>query len=315
MLAEQVRGNQVETYHDGAVAVLEPDGTVIFGSGDIDRSFFYRSSAKPFQAYVAMEAGADLNQLELAMSCASHRGFPVHVSLVGSMLAKVGLDESALQCPHDWPLASVARDQHVAAGVTEKRRIWHNCSGKHAGFLRACVANGWDLDSYLDPEHPLQKRIIDFASELGEFDVRPVGVDGCGAPVLKTTVRAMALMFSRLATEDRFAAVRTAMHRYPSLTGSNREGDSRIAIATNSVAKGGAVGCVGVGVEGHVGVAAKAWDGSNLIAYQAAAVIMDHLGLLSGTARTELDDVISPPVLGGGGVVGHYESRLVPELG
>ena len=312
MLAEQVRGDQVETYHDGAVAVVRPDGTPIFTHGDIDRPFFYRSSAKPFQAFVAMECGAELEPLELAMACASHRGFPVHVSIVRSMLASSGLDESALRCPHDWPLDRRARDMLIAGGETETRRVWHNCSGKHAGFLRACVASGWDTTTYLDPEHPLQRRIIEFATELGDFDVGPVAVDGCGAPVLRTTVRVMATMFARLATEDRFSKVRVAMHRYPGLTGSNNEGDSQIATAVNAVAKGGAVGCVGVGLLGQVGAAAKAWDGSNLIAYQAVSVAMAHSGYLPQTAQTVLREVMEPPVYGGGEVVGRYVSKLTP---
>lgn len=310
MLAQQVRGTQVETFHDGAVACLTADGTVVFAQGEIDRPFFYRSSAKPFQGFVTMEVGADLAPTELAMACASHRGFPAQLAIVESMLAHAGLDETALKCPLDWPLSSVAKDLVVASGEKSPRRIWHNCSGKHAGFLRACVANGWPVESYLDPSHPLQQRVISFVGDVGDFDPEPVGVDGCGAPVLRTTVRTMALMFAKLATEDRFEPIRTAMHRYPALIGSNSEGDSRIAIASNSVAKGGAVGCAGAGVEGQVGIAAKAWDGMNLIAYQAIAVVLDRLGLLSDVGRSELDDVLAPPVFGGGEVVGSFESLL-----
>ena len=34
-----------------------------------------------------------------------------------------------------------------------------NCSGKHAAMLAACVARGWPLAGYLDPEHPLQREV------------------------------------------------------------------------------------------------------------------------------------------------------------
>ncbi len=43
-----------------------------------------------------------------------------------------------------------------------------NCSGKHAAMLTACVANGWPVDTYLDPSHPLQ------------LMVRQVMADGAG---------------------------------------------------------------------------------------------------------------------------------------
>lgn len=310
MLAEQLRSGVVESSHDGAVAVAGADGTLIAVAGDIDRPFFIRSSAKPFQATMSQEAGADLTPLELAIVCASHRGFPAHVALVAAILDRAGLDESALQCPHGWPLSPAAERIVVGAGASAPRRIWHNCSGKHAGFLRACVGAGWPIDSYLSPDHPLQQRVIEFVSELGEYDVRPVGVDGCGVPVLRTTVRAMARMYARLASDSRLAGAFEAMHRYPSLVGANGEGDTEITVATNAVAKGGAVGCIGVAVEGRFGVAAKSWDGIGSVANLAAVSALDQLGVLSPAARSALEPIMRPPVIGGGQQVGSFEPRL-----
>ncbi|HUG31972.1 MAG TPA: asparaginase [Acidimicrobiia bacterium] len=310
MLAEQVRSGLVETRHDGAVAVVAGEGSLLAAAGDIDRSFFIRSSAKPFQATVSQETGAELTELEMAMACASHRGFPVHLSLVRSMLERAGLDESALQCPADWPLAARARDLLIASGAAKPRREWHNCSGKHAAFLRACVAAGWPTETYLSPDHPLQRRVISLVSELGELSVEPVGVDGCGAPVLRTTVRAMALMFARLATESRLRAAFGAMHRYPALVGANGAADTEIAIATNSAVKGGAAGCLGLAVDGRAGVAVKSWDGLGVVAGLAAVSSLDQIGEMAPMAARALDAVLRPPVMGGGEQVGSFEPRL-----
>ena len=300
----------METSHEGAVAVVGVDGSLQAASGDIDRPFFIRSSAKPFQATVSQEAGASLSPLELAIACASHRGFPAHVALVSAVLEKAGLDESDLGCPFGWPLAPEAQRIVVRAGVIGPKRIWHNCSGKHAGFLRACAAQGWPLESYLAPDHPLQQRVIAFVSEVGEYDAEPVGVDGCGAPVLRTTVRAMALMFSRLAVESRLAGAFETMHRYPSLIGANGAGDTEIAIATHSAAKGGAAGCVGVAVAGRFGIAVKSWDGLGSVANIAAVSALDQLGVLTPTGAAALDPIVRPQVMGGGARVGSFESRL-----
>ncbi|MGB8360935.1 MAG: asparaginase [Acidimicrobiia bacterium] len=310
MLAEQIRSGLSETTHDGAIAIVDRDGSLVASHGDIDRVFYLRSSAKPFQALVSQESGAGLTPLELAITCASHRGFPAHAALVSSVLATGGLDETALQCPPAWPLGQEAARlvQRVNAGGP--RRIWNNCSGKHAGFLRACVASDWPTETYLDPGHPLQERVMATVSELGGFAVDPVGVDGCGAPVLRTTARVMATLFARLGTEQRLAEVLTAMHRYPSLIGANGEGDSEMAIAANAVAKGGAAGCVGVAVENRLGLAVKCWDGDGLVAHQAAATTLRMLGVLSSTARSALDPVLDPPVLGGGRRVGTFQTRF-----
>lgn len=296
------------------VAVVDPDGDLVAGFGDIERPFFLRSSAKPFQARVSQEAGARLSPLEMAIACASHRGFPVHIALVEGVLAAAGLDETALQCPHDWPLAPAAARMVQARGATDKRRMWHNCSGKHAGFLRACVARGWPIESYRDPGHPLQERVIAAVSEFGDYSTEPVGVDGCGVPVLRTTARAMATMFARLGADEGFSEVFTAMHRYPALIGANGEGDTEIAVATNTAAKGGAAGCMGIAVPGRFGVAVKSWDGSGLVANLIAATALHQLGELPAPAVDWLERFLHPPVLGGGELVGRFESVFELEM-
>ena len=314
MLAQQVRSGLVETTHEGAVAVVGADGRLIASFGDIDRPFYLRSAAKPFQAHVSQASGAGLGPLHLAMACASHRGFPVHLALVRAMLAEASLDEASLRCPPDWPIHPGAARLAVGSGEIGPRRLWHNCSGKHAGYLRACVAAGWPLASYLDPAHPLQVRVIDTVSELGRYRADPVGVDGCGAPVLRTTARAMATMFAALAVDPDLGPVLSAMHRLPALIGANGEADTEIAIACDGVAKGGAAGCMGVSIAGRLGVGVKSWDGLFGVAGLAAASSLDQLGVLSETGRSALESLIRPPVEGGGHPVGRFEPTftLVP---
>lgn len=288
----------------------DADGDQLAHLGYVDRPFYLRSSAKPFQAFISQECGAELEPLELAMACASHRGHPVHVELVRRMLEEAGLDETALGCPPDYPLSPEAAQRVIRAGAPAPRRIWHNCSGKHAGFLRACVARGWPTDSYLAPDHPLQRKIIDFVSELGGHRVDPVGVDGCGAPVMRTTTRVMSVLFARLATDRSLSEVYSAMHQYPALIAANGEGDSMIATSIDAAAKGGAQGCIGVALRHRLGIAVKSWDGWGDIANVAAVAVLDQLGELTATARTALRQVGRPLVVGGGEPVGRTEPRM-----
>lgn len=297
------------------MAVSDPDGGLVAHAGELDRPFYLRSAAKPFQAFVSQEAGAALSPLELAMASASHRGTPVQVALVESMLSRAGLDEGRLRCPPGWPIRVSAERRLINHGEWRPRQIWHNCSGKHAGFLRACTARGWPIDSYLSPDHPLQRRVVRLVSEMGGHPVEPVGVDGCGAPVLRTTARAMSLLFARLAADPSMCDVFTAMHRYPSLVGCNGEGDSEIAKSINAVSKGGAMGCIGIAIEGRLGVAVKSWDGLGDVATVGAVAALDSLGELTPTAREALAPVGRPEVLGGGEVVGSTETRLRLSLG
>jgi L-asparaginase II len=309
VLAEQVRSGLVETFHEGAVAVVGQAGELIASAGEIDRPFFFRSAAKPFQAAVSVRCGARLEHERLALACASHSGEPVHVAVVRSILESAGLTEDDLGCPRDWPLRREAERRLVRSGQTAPRRLWHNCSGKHAAMLAACVASGWDPATYLLPNHPFQLRTIAFMNEVAG-PVEPVGVDGCGAPVFRTNARVMAGAFARLAADTDLASIWAAMHSYPRLVSGSGRPDSAIATVVNAAAKGGARGLMGVALKARLGLAVKSWDGSDVVAGIAAVAALKQLGELPSLAEERLDRFAHPVVLGGGIEVGRFEPRL-----
>ncbi len=308
-LAVRTRSGLVETLHDGVFAAADLDGDLIAHTGDLERPFFLRSSAKPFQAVIAQENGADLDLLQLALASASHDGDPVHVSLIAGMLHEFELGESDLKCPPDWPLGTRARARALASGEG-KRRITHNCSGKHAAWLRACVARGWPTETYLEPSHPLQTQIVELVAELGGFAVEPVGVDGCGAPVLRTNGRAMAVMFARLASDERLREVYRAMHTYPALVSGTGNGDASIATTFDAAAKRGAAGCIGVAVRDQLGLAVKSWDGREDVASAAAIAGLSQIARPSAYQDRALSALVRPEIRGGDEVVGHLEPML-----
>lgn len=303
MLAEVVRSGVVEAVHDGSVAVVRA-GRLDAVSGDVDRPFFFRSAAKPFQATVAQELGARLPPEHLAVACASHDGDPAHLSIVGAMLRSAGLGEENLRCPPAWPLGERSRLRMAAEGHRRPRRIWHNCSGKHAAMLRASAAQGWDLASYTDRSHPLQLAISQLMSEITEGRSVHHGVDGCGVPCFSTSTASLASAFSYLSTDPRFGDVRIAMHRYPALVSGTGNADALVATATAGAAKRGAEGCLAIALPGGVGVAIKCWDGSPRPLGPAAVRVLEELDLLSTGMRDALESIASLPVLGGGDEVG-----------
>ena len=309
VLAEEVRSGLVETVHDGAVAVVSASGDLIASFGDIDRPFYFRSIAKPFQAAVSQACGAGLEREQLAVACGSHDGEPVHVALVEAILTKAGLSPSALRNPPDWPLAGSAERRLAASGATEPSRLWNNCSGKHAAMLAAAVASGWDPAGYLEPAHPLQNRITGLMTEVAG-PVDPIGVDGCGAPVFATTGRLMAGAYARLSSATEFLEVFDAMHAFPALVSGVGNVDAAIATDLDAVGKRGAAGALAVGLRGRMGLAVKVWDGSGLVAGVAALAALDQIGELTPYARDRLAKYSHPPVKGGGKPVGRIEPRL-----
>lgn len=289
----------VESVHDVAVVVRDATGRVLLADGGTDRPSFHRSAVKPFQAAVALRSGLRLPLEHVAVAVASHGGWPVHLAVVRAMLTDAGLDENSLGCPPAWPLHPEARDLVVASGERRPRRLYHNCSGKHAAMLRACLVAGWPLDSYLQPDHPLQRAIVDLVAELTGEDPRPVGVDGCGAPTMRGTPAGLALAFARLTSDPGLATVARAMERFPALVGDSRRGDGRLAAWWGGPVKVGAEGTLAL-ARGGVGIAVKVRDGSPRATVPAAIEAARRVGMLSRTQLDALEDVRRPPVLGGG---------------
>jgi L-asparaginase II len=313
LLAQVLRSGLVEAVHDGAVAVVDPSGRVTHRFGDIDRPFFLRSSAKPFQASVTHELGGPLRDEELAIICSSHDGDPAHVAIIEAILASVGLSESDLECPPDWPGSPAAMRRVAAAGHLRPRRVWQNCSGKHAGMLRACVGQGWPTAGYTNAEHPLQQAIATRMVEVFGSGTMPVGVDGCGAPVFRGSTAALASGFARLVSESRFEPVATAMSRFPALTSGERHVDLPIAVWLGGVAKRGAEGCLGVALPDRGALAVKVWDGAERGVAAAALTAIDQVGWIPHGSRKNLESELERAVFGGGRAVGTVEANFSME--
>jgi len=301
MLAVVERSGLDEAFHEGCVAASDTAGRLVARFGDIDRPFYARSSAKPFQAAVSVRLGADLEPEHLAVACASHDGTPVHVAIVRRILADGGLSQSDLACPPGRPISPTADRLWASRGATEPDRILHNCSGKHAAMLRACVAQGWDTAGYLDPDHPLQQRQLDGMRDVGALVDEVVGVDGCGAPVFRVSARSFASAFTHL-FDPAFERVASAMHRFPALVSGVGNVDADIAVGLDAIAKRGAEGLLAVAVRGHGSLIVRCWDGSERAVAVAALAALDQLGWI--TERTPVRDRLGRQVRGGRKVVG-----------
>jgi L-asparaginase II len=297
------RSGVTETRIEATVCAVDASGSILFASGDVDETILYRSAIKLLQATASLEAGARLSAEQLAVACASHGGLPVHVALVRTILSDHGVAEDELQTPADWPLAEAAREMLIARGVRNRRPIFHNCSGKHAAFLAACREAGWPRAGYLDPDHPLQRLVVAIVAEASGVDAGPVGVDGCGAPVLRGSTRGLAATFATATTDQRFAAAVDAVSRFPSLVADADRPHGVVGRWWGGPVKGGAAGCVGMGRNG-IGIAAKAWSGEGKVAVAAALAAADHLGMLSAAMRDALESIAHPVAFGGGRPVG-----------
>jgi L-asparaginase II len=281
VVAEIVRSGFVEGHHYGSVVALASDGTVAFSIGDVDHAILPRSCNKPLQAVGMLRAGLDLDGELLALACASHSGEAFHLDGVRRILAAAGLDESALQTPPDFPIDDRAREEYLRAGG-QKSSIAMNCSGKHAAMLATCVTNGWDTGTYLDPTHPLQVAIADTFADLTGEKVEVVAVDGCGAPLLSTSLSGLARAFRTLATatDGPERSVADAIRTHPEFTsGSRRDEAVLLRAIPGSIGKAGAESCYAVALADGRSVALKTDDGAARVRPVLMAAALERLGV------------------------------------
>jgi len=189
VLAELTRNGLVESVHSGHLIMLNADGSIHKVKGSIDMPIFPRSSVKCMQASAMVRNGLKLEPRLLALVEASHSGAAMHQEGVLEILGGAGLSESDLQCAFDKPLGDAER---IAWGEKPATRLAMNCSGKHAGMLATCVINGWDINTYLNADHPLQVAVLNEIEGLVGAKVSNKTFDGCGAPLFAVTTRELA---------------------------------------------------------------------------------------------------------------------------
>jgi L-asparaginase II len=308
VVAEIVRSGYVEGHHYGSIVALEADGSLAWSVGDDDSQVFPRSCNKPIQALAMLRAGLDLDGELLALACASHSGEPFHLDGVRKILAGVGLDETALQTPPDFPLDDEARDEVLRSGGS-RTALAMNCSGKHAAMLATSVVNGWDTSTYLSSDHPLQVKIRETFAELTGEPVEKVAVDGCGAPLLSTSLPGLAWAFATLSLAEAGPELRVAdaIRRHPEYVSGTRRDEVRLLRAIpGAIGKAGAESCYAVGLPDGRAVALKTDDGAARVRPVLMAEALRRLGVLE-MPGVDAEVVVATgevPLYGGGKPVG-----------
>lgn len=315
LLAEIVRGEIVESCHRGALVLLDADGSVRVAAGDISAPMYPRSSLKPLQAAALVRMGLVLEPRLLALVAASHSGGAWHVAGVEEILAGCGCTTEALQCISGLPLGSAERDAYVREGG-QSDRIHFNCSGKHAGFIATCVCNGWDTDTYLEAEHPMQVQVRALIEQHCGEQVYCTTIDGCGAPLFAVSLHGLARGFRAIAVAPGTSpegAVADAMRAYPEMVGGiGRDDTIAMQVMPGLIAKMGAEGVLCMAMPDGRTCVIKVSDGAPR-GYQP---VMRAVLRFWGLADDAVEMVPLTPVLGGGNPMGvvRLASALVEAL-
>lgn len=293
VLVKEYRADVMECAHSGHICIVNEEGKVEAYAGDPNYITFTRSSAKPLQAIPAIRAQLanyyHLTDQEIAIMTASHRGELEHQEILAGLLNKTGIGESRLVCASSYPLDEEARYSLIRSG-SDKRKLYHNCAGKHLGLLAYSQMKGFPLEGYENPEHPVQQEVLNtiaYMSGLSKDEIT-LGTDGCGLPVFALPIHALATAYMKLACPDRIEdeatrrAVETitkAMNSNPFMVAGSGRVDTILLQDENIVAKGGFKGvyCFGLKKE-RLGVTFKILDGSEEEWGYVAESILEQIG-------------------------------------
>jgi L-asparaginase II len=309
ILVEVLRGSLVESRHRGAVAVADADGATVLAIGDVTTPIFPRSAVKALQALPLVETGAaaafGFGDEELALACASHSGEAGHVAGVTRMLAKAGLDATALRCGAHWPMAQSAVAALARTG--EPSALHNNCSGKHAGFLCVACAKGIDHADYWRPQHPVQREVRavleDLTGAVLGDDRR--AIDGCSVPTWAIPLQNLAFAFAKFTTGRSLAPERA--HAAARLCAACAQKPWHVAgtgrFCTEIMQLFGARVFVKTGAEGvycgalpelGLGIALKCDDGAGRAAQAVMAAVIARFLPLGDAERSALDRFVRP---------------------
>jgi L-asparaginase II len=304
------RGGHAESLHFGALAIVAASGELLAAHGDAQLSTFLRSTAKPFQALPLVLGGGvehyGFTPRELALVCASHSGTDEHVEVVEAIQKKAGIGEDQLLCGIHAPMHKETAERLRQGGIpiTPNR---HNCSGKHSGMLAYAKLRGWDLDNYIDPQHPMQQEIFALFAEIAGLPVEKlgVGIDGCSAPNWAAPLYNTALAYARLMDPSGLPKtqqmasnqVSAAMIANPDMVGGPGRFDTALMqVNGNILSKGGAEGYQGIGLRSGamgsgspaIGIALKFSDG-DARGWVSHAVSLEVLRQLNALSASQLE--------------------------
>jgi L-asparaginase II len=164
-----------------------------------------------------------------------------------------------------------------------------NCSGKHAAMLATCVLNGWPIETYRDPDHPLQRQIGAVFAEMTGEAIAVTAVDGCGAPLFSASLVGLATAFRRLALgldgsdapDPGAARVADAIRAHPAyVSGTTRDELALLSAIPGAIGKAGAEGCYAVALPDGRAFTLKTDDGAPRVRPVLMAEALRRAGVL-----------------------------------
>ena len=293
-MAEVTRNGFTESTHYGVAVLINSSGEILQEWGNSNRLIYPRSALKPIQSLNLYKDGVakalGLSDDLIALTTASHHAENIHQKMINNWLKKINLKEKHLSCGPSWPWN--IKDQFKAHSKYKvKRKIFHNCSGKHCGHLSVSKYKNLPIKNYQNKDHPIQKDLIKLIEDLSRHKIKNIGIDGCTLPNPLIPLKKFALAAAQLADYKKLnehSAIAKRIFdsciKFPEITGGSKSINSILTKLSNGKAfiKNGAEGIfVAIIPEKKSALAVKIIDGASRAAEVAIAGLLSEVKIVN----------------------------------
>ena len=293
-MVEVTRSNFTESTHHGVAVLINSNGEILREWGNSNILIYPRSALKPIQSLNLYRDGVaealNLSDDFIALTTASHHAENIHQKMINNWLKKINLKEKHLSCGPSWPWN--IKDQFEAhTKYKVKRKIFHNCSGKHCGHLAVSQYKNLPIKNYQNKNHPIQKDLIKLIEDLSKYKIKNIGVDGCTLPNPLIPLKKFALAAAQLADYKKLGEHSAIAKRifdscvkFPEIAGGTKSMNSILTKLSKRRAfvKNGAEGVfVAIIPEKKSALAVKIIDGTARAAEVAIAGLISQLKIIN----------------------------------
>lgn len=300
------RSGSIESIHYGCGAIVDASGKILKEWGDSSQLIYPRSALKPIQSLNLYIDGyiekANLTEQQIAFSTSSHFAEDIHQTIIENWLKTLNIKESLLACGEDWPW--MLNNKLKAYDKYKKRRkIFHNCSGKHCAHLALSIDRGLSTENYNSKDHTIQKELFNLIEDLISIKLDSIGIDGCTLPTPLMPLNKLGHLIARFGDFEKLEGLGNVAKKIfnscvnePDYTGGKESDNSKLTklFEKKVFFKNGAEGVfVAIIPDQKISIVVKISDGNARASSTAIAGMISELNIID---KNKLEPFLNKPI-------------------
>lgn len=305
LITKVYRGSVIESFHLGYAYVSDETGEELFVTGNPDTPVFTQETASLFKTITLLQEKGDekfkLSDEELAVTCSTHAGRDTHTQVIHSLLKKLDLKISDLQCAIKTPEDTQSYEKMIIQG-RRPSQIHNSYSGLHACMLAIAKSIDEEPTDYLKAISYIHDKNLETIKKYSGQKKILKETDNSGLDTYYLPLCKIAKMYSELikGSDEYLTKVFQIVTEYPEMIAGGKKFDTEFIklMKGNGLVKSGTNGLVALCVKpqksNSINLVVKAIDGNTDAAVSMALEILKHLKALDKKTMEALKKYHNP---------------------